>query len=105
MWSSAAVLAGLTNSSTGLDDPESEDSEKLRGPRPPTPPPLLLQPEWVGVGCVSLSEFFYIAYLFIFITTEEAAQRQKGNVKKPSNRCTQSETVRVANGSKDIEEM
>lgn len=44
VWSSAAVLAGLTNSSTGLDDPESEDSEKLRGPKPPTPPPLLLQP-------------------------------------------------------------
>lgn len=44
MWSSAAVLAGLTNSSTGLDDPESEDNEKLSGPKPPTPPPLLLQP-------------------------------------------------------------
>lgn len=45
VWSSAAVLAGLTNSSTGLDDPDSEDSEKLRGPKPPTPPPLLLQPD------------------------------------------------------------
>lgn len=52
MWSSAAVLAGLSCSSTGLDDPESEDNEKLRGPSPPTPPPLLLQPERGKSGSV-----------------------------------------------------
>lgn len=38
--SSAWVLAGLTDSSAGLDDPDSEDIEKLSGASPPT---LLLQ--------------------------------------------------------------
>lgn len=45
--SSAGVLAGLTDSSAGLDDPDSEDNEKLRGANPPMP---LVAPEKVMRG-------------------------------------------------------
>lgn len=54
VWRSAGVLAGLCESSNVLDDPKSEDSEKLKGPNPPALIPLSLSMVVMRVSSTSL---------------------------------------------------